>query len=74
MVHALRDAGVLVSPKAVPEPTTHILFLGKFDDTRERKIRSHPRAYVQIFAQWVRLATATHPHPRHLNQVLGFIQ
>ena len=27
-----------------------------------------------MFAQWLRLATAAHPHPRHLNKVLGFIQ
>jgi hypothetical protein len=74
MVQALRDAGFLVSPKSVLEPATGILFLGKFIDTCERKMWSHPRAGLQTFAQWVRLATATHPHPQHLNKVLGFIQ
>ena len=27
-----------------------------------------------MFALWLRLAIAAHPHPRHLNKVLGFIQ
>ena len=74
VVDALRRAGFLVSPKSVLEPVIRILFLGKFIDTCERKIWSHPRAFLQIFAQWIRLATAAHPHPRHRNKVLGFIQ
>ena len=74
VVEALKAAGFLVSPKSVLEPTTHVLFLGKHVDTQARRIWSHPRAYLQMFAQWLRLATAAHPHPRHLNKVLGFIQ
>ena len=73
VVEALKAAGFLVSPKSVLEPTTRILFLGKHIDTQVRRIWSHPRAYLQMFAQWLRL-TAAHPHPRHLNEVLGFIQ
>ena len=73
VVEALKAAGFLVSPKSVLEPTTRILFLGKHIDTRARRVWSHPRAYLHMFAQWLRLATAAHPHPRHLNKVLGFI-
>ena len=74
VVKALRAAGFLVSPKSVLEPTARILFLGKHIDTQARRIWSHPRAFLQMFAQWLRLATAAHPHPRHLNKVLGLIQ
>ena len=74
VVQALRDAGLLVSPKSVLEPTTCILFLGTRIDTFKKKIWSHPRAFLQKFAQWVWLATAPHPDIRHLNEVLGFIQ
>ena len=74
VVRALRDAGFLVSPKSVLEPTTRILFLGKCIDTRERNILSHPRASLQMFAQRARLPKAAHPHCRHLNKVLGFIR
>ena len=73
-VEALRAAGFLVSPKSVLDPTTRILFLGKHIDTQAKRIWSHPRAYLQMYAQWLRLATAAHPHPRHLNKVLGFMQ
>ena len=74
VVEALRAAGFLVSPKSVLEPPTRILFLGKHIDPQMRRIWSHPRAFLQMFAQWLRLATAVHPHPRHLNKVSGFIQ
>ena len=74
VVEALKAAEFLVSPKSVLEPTTRILFFGKHIDTQARRVWSHPRAYLQMFAQWLRLATAAHPQPRHLNKVLGFIQ
>ena len=74
VVDALKAAGFLVSPKSVLEPTTRILFLGKHIDTWARHIWSHPRAYLHMFAQCLRLATAAHPHPLHFNKVLGFIQ
>ena len=74
VMDALKAAGFLVSPKSVLEPTTRILFLGKHIDTQTRHICSHPRAYLKMFAQWLRLATAAHPHTPHLNRVLGFIQ
>ena len=50
VVAALKAAGFLVSPKSVLEPTTHVLFLGKHIDTQARRIWSHPRAYLQMFA------------------------
>ena len=74
VVEALQAASFLVSPKWVLEPTTRILFLGKHIDTETRRIWSHPRAFLQMFAQWPRLVMAAHPQPRHLNKVLGFIQ
>ena len=74
MVEALHVAGFLVSPKSVLDPTTRILFLGKHIDTQARCIWSHPRAILQMYAQWLRLVIAAHPHPRHLNKILGFIQ
>ena len=63
-----------MSPKSVLDPTRRILFFGKHIDTQAKRIWSYPRASLQIYAQWLRLATAAHPHPRHLNKVLGFIQ
>ena len=54
--------------------TRRILFLCKHIDTQERRIWSQPRAVLQMYAQWLRLATAAHHHPRHLNKVLGVIQ
>ena len=73
VVEALKAAGCLVSPKSVLEPTTRILFLGKHIDTKAQRILSHPRAYLKMFAQWLRLATAAHPQLRHLNKVVRFI-
>ena len=72
VVDAFKAAGFFVSPKSVLEPTTRILFLGRHIDTRARHIRSRMRAYLQVSAQWLLLATAAHLHPRHLNKVLGF--
>ena len=62
-----------MSPKSTLDPTTLILFLGKHIDIQARRIWCQPRAFLQMFGQWLRLATAAYPHPRHLNQVLGFI-
>ena len=74
VVDALKAAGFLVLPKSVLEPTRRSFFLGKHIDTRARRIWSHPRAYLQMVAQWLRLAMAAHPHPRHLNNVSSFFQ
>ena len=74
VVEALREARFLVSPKSVLDPMTRILFLGKHIDTQAKRIWSHPCAFLQMYVQWLRLATAAHPHPRHLTKVLGFIQ
>ena len=52
VVDALKAAGFLVSPKSVLEPTTRIFFLGKHIDTQARRIWSHPRVYLHMFAQW----------------------
>ena len=48
--------------------------MGAHIHTQAKRIWSHPRAFLQTYAQWLRLATVAHPHPRHLNTVLGFIQ
>ena len=72
VVEALKVVGSLVSHKSVLEPTTRILFLGKHIYTHALRIWFPPRAYLQMSAQWLRLATAAHPHSRHLNKVLGF--
>ena len=74
VVEALREAGFVVSPKSHLEPMTRILFLGKNIDTQVRRIWSLVRAFLQIYAQWLRLTTVAHPHPCQLNKVLGFIQ
>ena len=74
VVEALRAAGFFISPKSVLQPPTRMLFLGKHIDTQVRRIWSHPRAFLQISAQWLRLATVAHRHPLHLYKVLGFIQ
>ena len=74
VVEALCEAGFLVSPKSVLDLTTRILFLGKHIDTQARRIWSHLRVFLQMYAQWLRLATAAHPHLRHINKALGFIQ
>ena len=73
VVDALKAAGFLVSPKSVLQPTTRVFFLEKHIHTQARRIWSQRRAYLQMFAQRLRLATGAHPHPRHLTMVLGFI-
>ena len=72
MVQALNNAGFLVLPKLVLDPSAGIFFFGKSIDPCDRKIWSPPRALVQMLAHWVWLATTKPPHPRHLNKVLRF--
>ena len=38
-----------------------------------RSIQSHPRAFVQMFNIWLRLATRSNPSSRVLAKALGFI-
>ena len=74
MVEALWAAGLFVSPKSLLESATRISFFGKHIRTQARRIWSHPRVFLQMFAQWLRLATAAHAHPCHLKKLSGFFQ
>ena len=73
VVRALEGAGFLVSAKSTPEPVANIFFLGKHVNLGVRTIRSHPRAFLQKFNIWLRLATRSRPSSCLLSKALGFI-
>ena len=63
-----------MSGKSTLDPVTEIFFLGKYINLGVRTIRSHPRAFLQMFNIWLRLATRSRPSSRLLSKALGFIQ
>ena len=73
VVKALEEAGFIVSGRGTLEPVTDIFFLGKYINFGVRTIRSHPRAFLQMFNIWLRLATRSRPSSRLLSKALGFI-
>ena len=73
MVRALEEVGFIVSGKTTLDPVTEIFFLGKYINLGVRTIRSHPRAFLQMFNIWHRLATRSRPSSRLLSKALGFI-
>ena len=58
-----------VQPATCPDK----IFLGKWLDLEAREIRSHPRAFLQTFHVWVRIACTPRPSSRLLPKVLGFL-
>ena len=73
VVRALEEAGFIVSGKSTLDPVTEIFFLGKYINLGVRTIRSHPRAFLQMFNIWLRLATRSRLSSRLLPKALGFI-
>ena len=61
VVRALEGAGFLMSAKSTLELVTEIFFLGKYVNLGVRTIRSNPRAFLQMFNIWLRLATRSRP-------------
>ena len=61
VVQGLEEAGFLVSAKSTLELVTGIFFLGKYGNLGVRTIRSHPRAFLQMFNIWLRLSTRSRP-------------
>ena len=49
VVRALEEAGFLVSAKSTLEPVTENFSLGKYVNLGVHTIRSHPRAFLQMF-------------------------
>ena len=56
MVVLEEGGGVIVSPKSVLDPTTQLVFLGKWPDPLKRVVWSHEVAHLQMFVWWIRLA------------------
>ena len=73
VVRALEEAGFLVSAKSTLEPVSDIFFLGRYVNLGVCTIRSHPRAFLQMFNIWLRLATRSRPSSRLLSKALQFI-
>ena len=48
--------GFIVSPNSVLEPSTRLVFLGKWWDSSERRVWSHEVAPLHMFVAWLRLA------------------
>ena len=74
VVAALQGASFVVSQKSTLQPVQKIFFLGKWLDLEGREIRSHPRAFLQMFHAWVRLACKSPSLSRLLPKILGFLQ
>ena len=73
VLRAVEEAQFIVSAKSTLDPVTEILFLGKYVNLGVHTIRSHARAFLQMFNIWLRLATWSHPSSRLLSEALGFI-
>ena len=71
---ALRAASFIVSQKSTLQPVQKIFFLGKWLDLEAREIRSHPRAFLQMFHAWVRIVCKPTPSSRLLPKILGCLQ
>ena len=68
----LTRCGFIVSPKSTLSPVTCIFFLGKWLDLVERTIGSHPGAFLQMLAAWLRVAVRTAKHSRLTGKLVGF--
>ena len=73
IVAALRAASFIVSQKSTLQPVHKIFFLGKWLDLEAREIRSHPRAFLQMFHARARLACKSKPNSRLMPKMLGFL-
>ena len=62
-----------MSGKSTLDLVTEMFFLGKYINLGVRTIRSHPRAFLQMFNIWLRLTTRSRPSSRLLSKALGFI-
>ena len=75
---SLKEWGPTTPPTGKQKSTLHpvqkIFFLGNWLDLEAREIRSHPRAFLQMFHAWVRVACKPRPNSRLLPKVLGFLQ
>ena len=70
---ALQAASFIVSQKSTLHLVQKVFFLGKWLDLEAREIRSHPRAFLQMFHAWVRVACKPRPNGRLLPKILGFL-
>ena len=66
-----RGGGFIVSPKSVLEPSTRLVFLGKWLDLLERMVWSHEVAHLQMLVAWLRLAVWR--SQKRLQSFLGFL-
>ena len=64
----------VISRKSMLQPVRKIFFLGKWLDLQGREIRSHPRAFLQMFHAWVGLACTSPLSSRLLPKIPGFLQ
>ena len=67
-----RGGGFIVNPKSVLEPSTTLVFLGKWLDLLERMVWLHEVAHLQMFVAWLRLAL-WRSQKRLVQSFLGFI-
>ena len=74
IVEAVRAASFIVSQKSTLQLVQKLFFFGKWLDLEARETRSHPRAFLQMFHAWVRLACKSRPNSRLMPKMLGFLQ
>ena len=55
-VFALEKRGFIANAKSVLEPSTGLVFLGKWLDLLERMVWSHEVARLQMFVAWLQMA------------------
>ena len=69
-----RVAATLQAAELQATPFPDNFFGGKWLDFEDRKIRSHQRAFLQMFHAWVRIACKRRPSSRRLPKLLGFLR
>ena len=72
--HALRTAGIIISPKFEMTPSTVIIFFGKPLGSVARSISNTPAMMVATTRLWVRVVGYGHMHPREMARLLEPLQ
>ena len=71
IVHKLRSAGFMISPKSETKPSQRLSFIGKHIDSHQGSIANSPEAVAAALRIWLRGLGEGGVCPHELLQLLG---
>ena len=74
IVHKLRSAGFIISPKSETTPSQRLSFIGKRIDSRQGSIANSPEAVAAALRIWLRGLGRGGISPHELSRLLGRLQ